>query len=141
MVLHPRRQAALQTWVVGLTLCWLLAATLFMPWVDAVKSYRQVFHSLQAARAPAAGCVASYGVAESERAMLHYYEGIVTERLETGPSSACTLILLEDPSGRLPRCSDDASWRPVWDAARPADHDEHFWLFQRPPGAATCSSE
>jgi 4-amino-4-deoxy-L-arabinose transferase-like glycosyltransferase len=141
MVLHPRRQAALQTWVVGLTLCWLLATTLFMPWVDAVKSYQQVFHSLQAARGPGAGCMASYGVAESERAMLHYYEGIVTDRLETRPSSACTLIVLEDPGGRLPRCSDDASWRPVWDGARPADHDEHFWLFRRPPGAATCSSE
>lgn len=141
MVLHPRRQAALQTWVVGLALCWLLAATLFMPWVDAVKSYQQVFRSLQAARGADAGCVASYGLAESERAMLHYYEGIVTERLETRPSSACTLILLEDPSGRLPRCSDDASWRPVWDGARPADRDEHFWLFRRAPGPATCSSE
>jgi 4-amino-4-deoxy-L-arabinose transferase-like glycosyltransferase len=134
---YPRRQAALQTWVTGIALCWLLVTALFMPWADAVKSYRQVFASLRPALD--AGCVASYGVAESERAMLRYYDGIVTERFETRPASACTLILLENPDGRLPFCSDAATWRPVWDGARPADRDEHFWLFRRAPGAAACT--
>ena len=131
------RLAALHTWVAGIALCWLLLVTLFLPWIDDVKSYRQVFATLAPALGP--GCVASWGVAESERAMLHYYDGIVTERLETRPGSACALILLENPEGRLPRCSDAASWQPVWDGARPADHHEHFWLFRREPGAATCT--
>jgi hypothetical protein len=137
MVLYPRRQAALQTWVTGIALCWLLVTALFMPWLDDVKSYRQVFGSLQSSLGP--GCVASYGVGESERAMLHYYDGIVTERLETRPMSSCTLILLENPEGRLPHCSDAGSWQPVWDGARPADRHEHFWLFRRAPGAARCT--
>ena len=137
MAFHPRRQAALQTWVTGIALCWLLATALFMPWADDVKSYRQVFAALRPALG--AGCVASYGVGESERAMLRYYDGIVTERLEVRPASACPLILLENPDGRLPRCSDAATWRPVWDGARPADRDEHFWLFWRAPGAAACT--
>jgi 4-amino-4-deoxy-L-arabinose transferase-like glycosyltransferase len=132
-----RRFAALHTWVTGIALCWLLVASLFLPWIDDVKSYRQVFAALRPALGP--GCVASYGLAESERAMLHYYDGIVTERLETRPASACTLILLENPEGRLPRCSGAASWRPVWDGARPADGHEHFWLFRRAPGAAACA--
>jgi 4-amino-4-deoxy-L-arabinose transferase-like glycosyltransferase len=137
MFLHPRRQAALQTWVTGMALCWLLVTTLFLPWIDDVKAYRHVFRALQPALA--AGCVASYGVGESERALLHYYDGIVTERLEQRPASACTQILLENPDGRLPRCSDAATWRPVWDGARPADRDEHFWLFRRASGAAACT--
>jgi len=137
MMFYPRRQAALQTWVTGIALCWLLVTALFMPWLDDVKSYRQVFGPLQSALGP--GCVASYGVAESERAMLHYYHGIVTERLETRPASACTSILLENAEGRLPHCSDESSWQPVWDGARPADRHEHFWLFRRTPGAATCT--
>jgi 4-amino-4-deoxy-L-arabinose transferase-like glycosyltransferase len=137
MMFYPRRQAALQTWVTGIALCWLLAAALFMPWADEVKSYRQVFGALRPALGP--GCVASYGVAESERGMLHYYDGIVTEQLETRPSSACTLILLENPEGRLPQCGDAGSWQPVWDGARPADRHEHFWLFRRAPGAARCT--
>jgi hypothetical protein len=137
MAFYPRRQAALQTWVTGIALCWLLAAALFMPWADDVKSYREVFGSLQPALGP--GCVASYGVAESERAMLRYYDGIVTERLETQASSACTQILLENPEGRLPHCSDAGSWQPAWDGARPADRHEHFWLFRRAPGAARCT--
>jgi 4-amino-4-deoxy-L-arabinose transferase-like glycosyltransferase len=132
------RLAALHTWVTGMALCWLLVTSLFLPWIDEVKSYRAIFATLRPA--PGSGCVASWGVAESERAMLHYYDGIVTERLETRPASACTLILLEDPDGRLPRCSDAASWQPVRDGARPADRHEHFWLFRRAPGPATCTN-
>lgn len=139
MFLVRPRQAALQTWVVGITLCWFLLATLFMPWVDEVKSFRQVFYSLQRALGPGAPCLASYGLEESERAMLHYYDGIVTERLDVRPSSRCTLILLESATHQLPHCSDDATWQPVWDGARPAERHEHFWLFRRAPGAATCT--
>jgi hypothetical protein len=139
MFLCRPRQAALQTWVVGITLCWGLLATLFLPWVDEVKSFRQVFHSLQRALGPGTPCLASYGLGESERAMLHYYDGIVTERLEVQPSSRCTLILLENPVHVLPRCSDAATWQPLWEGARPAERHEHFWLFRRAPGAATCT--
>jgi 4-amino-4-deoxy-L-arabinose transferase-like glycosyltransferase len=139
MVWYRPRQAALQTWVVGITLCWVLLATLLMPWVDEVKSYREVFRSLQSALGPGPHCVASHGLRESERAMLHYYNGIVTEPLAVRPSSACTLILLENPAGRLPHCSGDAAWQPLWDGARPAERHEHFWLFRRAPGAAVCT--
>lgn len=139
MFLYRPRQAALQTWVVGITLCWFLLATLFMPWIDEVKSFRQVFYSLRHALGPGASCLASYGLGESERAMLHYYDGIVTERLDVQPSSRCTLILLESGVHVLPRCSDAATWQPLWDGARPAERHEHFWLFQRAPGAATCT--
>jgi 4-amino-4-deoxy-L-arabinose transferase-like glycosyltransferase len=139
MFLCRPRQAALQTWVVGITLCWGLLATLFLPWVDEVKSFRQVFHSLQRTLGPGTPCLASYGLGESERAMLHYYDGIVTERLEVQPSSRCTLILLENPVHVLPRCSDAATWQPLWEGARPAERHEHFWLFRRAPGAATCT--
>jgi 4-amino-4-deoxy-L-arabinose transferase-like glycosyltransferase len=131
------RLCALHTWVTGIALGWLLVATLFLPWIDDVKSYRQVFTALQPALGP--GCVASWGVGESERAMLHYYDGVVTERLETRPASACTLILLENPEGRLPRCGDAASWRPVREGARPADRHDRFWLFRRAPGPAACT--
>lgn len=134
---YPVRQAALQTWVTGVALCWLLLATLFLPWMDQVKSYRHVFVPLRPVLA--ASCVAGWGLGESEWAMLHYYDGIVTERLETRRSSACTLILLENRDRRLPRCSDAAAWQPVWDGARPAERDEHFWLFRRAPGPARCA--
>ncbi|WP_083685392.1 ArnT family glycosyltransferase [Massilia putida] len=137
MGFHRRRQAALQTWVTGIALCWVLLVALFMPWADEVKSYREVFGALRPALA--SGCVASYGLGESERAMLRYYDGVVTERLETRPASACTLILLEDPDGRLPHCSDSTTWQPVWNGARPGDRQEHLWLFRRAPGPATCT--
>ena len=45
----------------------------------------------------------------------------------------------ESATHQLPHCSDDATWQPVWDGARPAERHEHFWLFRRAPGAATCT--
>lgn len=127
------RQAALQTWTVGLALCWLLLAGLFMPWVDQVKSYRQVFASMRAAMPPSAGCMASKGLGESERAMLHYYEGVITQRLELLPHADCRLLLVEDARGKVPHRVDEGSWIRLWEGARPADDQERFRLYRRRP--------
>jgi hypothetical protein len=126
-------QAALQTWTVGLALCWLLLAGLYMPWVDQVKSYRQVFASLRSALPPAAGCLASDGLGESERAMLNYYEGVITQRLELLPRADCPLLLVEDARGRPPHRIDGRRWILLWEGARPADDEERIRLYRRRP--------
>jgi 4-amino-4-deoxy-L-arabinose transferase-like glycosyltransferase len=125
------RQAALQTWTVGLALCWLLLAGLFMPWVDQVKSYRQVFTEMHSALPPAAGCIASEGLGESERAMLDYYEGVITQRLELLPHADCRLLLVEDARGRAPHRIDGRIWIRLWEGGRPADDQERFRLYRR----------
>jgi hypothetical protein len=127
------RQAALQTWTVGVALCWLLLAGLFMPWVDQVKSYKEVFASMRAALPPAAGCIASDGLGESERAMLHYYQGVITQRLELQPHAGCRLLLVEDARGRPPHRIDDRIWIRFWEGARPADDEERLRLYRRRP--------
>ncbi len=44
----PRiRGRAIVSMAAGTTLCWLLLATLWLPWVDAAKSYRSVFLAMQ----------------------------------------------------------------------------------------------
>ncbi|KLU37608.1 hypothetical protein AB595_06380 [Massilia sp. WF1] len=125
------RQAALQTWTVGLALCWLLLAGLFMPWTDQVKSYREVFASLRSALPASAGCIASDGLGESERAMLRYYDGVITQRLELQPHADCRLLLLEDSHGQAPHRPDSRIWTAVWEGSRPADDRERFRLYRR----------
>lgn len=127
------RQAALQTWTVGLALCWLLLAGLFMPWADQVKSYRAVFMSMRAALPSSAGCIASEGLGESERAMLHYYEGITTQRLELLPHADCRLLLVEDARGQAPHRIRSRRWVEIWEGARPADDRERFRLYRHRP--------
>jgi 4-amino-4-deoxy-L-arabinose transferase-like glycosyltransferase len=133
MFWHKPRQAALQTWAVGLALCWLLLAGLFVPWVDQVKSYRQVFTALRAALPPSAGCIASEGLQESERAMLQYYAGMTTQRLELLPHADCPLLLVEDARAHAPHRIDGGIWSAVWEGARPADDQERFRLYRRRP--------
>lgn len=126
------RQAALQTWTVGLALCWLLLAGLLMPWADQVKSYRQVFTSLRLALPASAGCVASRGLDESERAMLDYYDGLITKRLELQRHADC-LLLVEEHHERPVARVDARAWAAIWEGARPGDHQERFRLYRRRP--------
>lgn len=44
-----RGRQAVSNWASGMTLVWSLALTLFLPWLDAAKSYRPVIEQMQAA--------------------------------------------------------------------------------------------
>jgi 4-amino-4-deoxy-L-arabinose transferase-like glycosyltransferase len=127
------RQLALQTWAVGLALCWLLAAGLFIPWVDQVKSYREVFTSMRPFLEPRTSCVASPGLGESERAMLRYYTGVVTQRVALPTAAGCRLLLVEDWRGQPAYPVDGRLWSAVWEGRRPADDRERFRLYRRLP--------
>lgn len=53
---YVRGRQAVTNWAAGLTLCWSLILTLFLPWLDAAKSYRPVVERLEAAL-PDGACV------------------------------------------------------------------------------------
>lgn len=128
---HPVRQLAIQTWTVGVALCCLLLANLLMPWVDQVKSYQGVFAALRAALPARVDCIASDGLEESQRAMLSYYHGIVTRPIDARPGAACRVVLVQGWRALPPVGVDPRVWHMIWDGARPADTDEHFWLYER----------
>jgi 4-amino-4-deoxy-L-arabinose transferase-like glycosyltransferase len=60
------------SWFLGVALTWGLLATLWLPWIDAAKSYRSMFVSMRKAMPLDSGCLASRNLGESERAMLEY---------------------------------------------------------------------
>lgn len=140
LIWHPARQLALQTWTTGVALCCTLLALLFMPWVDQVKSYREVFATLHAALPAQMDCVASDGLGESERAMLSYYHGIITRRLELQPRAGCRVVLVEGWAALPPAAVDPRAWKMVWQGARPADTDERFWLYVRQSDAPVAAA-
>lgn len=124
--------AGLTIWVTGLTLCWGLMATLWMPWIDSAKSYRQVFQSMARVLPKEQGCIASAGLGESERAMLHYILGIDTARFEIVGDQGCRWILIEGLTQFPPHYGDSRGFQLLWEGARPRDTREHFWLFGIP---------
>lgn len=119
----------LVTWVAGLALCWGLISTLWLGWLDYAKSYRSVFVSMRMALPREHHCIASAGLGESERAMLHYILGVNTVRTEVKTHNNCDLLLINGLAV-MPPHNVDRRWRLVWEGARPSDLRERFWLFE-----------
>ncbi len=80
----------LTLWVSGLSLVFALAIALFLPGADRKTGFREVFGEIAKRVNPHAGCVASRGLGESERGMLHYYTGIHTLRYEVNAELAAS---------------------------------------------------
>jgi len=128
------------SWAVGMTLLWGLLMTLWLPWLDAGSGYKHVLTSLRDSLPSQYGTIASRGVGESERALLEYYAGIETKRVEIQPEQESDLLLIETggPSQDPPPASE---WRKLWEGKRHIDKKrdkETFVLYQRikarPPG-------
>lgn len=123
-------ERAIVSFVAGLTLCWVLFAMLWLPWLDNAKSYRSVFVAMQAHLPAQRRCVESIGLGESERGMLDYFIGVQTLRREIRPDVDCDVLLVEGSAATPPGLLAPA-WRQVWQGGRPGDNKERFWLFVR----------
>jgi 4-amino-4-deoxy-L-arabinose transferase-like glycosyltransferase len=118
------------TWGAGITVMWALLAILFVGWADNAKSYRKMIVSMERALPKQYDCVSSRDLGEPQRAMLHYFAGIITHREEV-PSRkrSCELLLVQG----VPQKSviPGAGWKKIWEGARPGDKDERYRLYLR----------
>jgi 4-amino-4-deoxy-L-arabinose transferase-like glycosyltransferase len=117
-------------WGSGITVMWALLAILFLGWADNAKSYRAMIHSMQQALPKKYDCMASRGLGEAQRAMLHYFADIVTYREEV-PSRkrACGLLLVQGTPQA--EAAPGAGWKKIWEGNRPGDKDERYRLYRR----------
>ena len=106
-------------WTAGIAAAWGLAMTLWLPFLDEVKSYRSVATAMQAA-VPEGECIAGRNLTEPQRAMFHYYSGVIAGR-------ECPLLLVH--SGTLAAPALGRGWTLLWRGTRPGDDKEFFWLF------------
>jgi hypothetical protein len=118
------------TWAAGIATVWALLAILFVGWIDTGKSYRSMVASLQQALPAKHRCISSRELGESQRAMLHYYAGIITHREEIRERRrSCDLLLIQGhPRIETPP---RGNWRKIWEGGRPGDKDERYRLYQR----------
>lgn len=123
----PARPAL--AWACGITVTWGLVAVLFVGWLDVGKSYRSMIVDMQSKMPRRYTCMASRDLGEPQRAMLHYFAGIETEREELLDSRRdCSLLLTQGTVGDRPIAS---GWRKIWEGARPGDTVERYRLYQR----------
>jgi 4-amino-4-deoxy-L-arabinose transferase-like glycosyltransferase len=124
---------AIINWAGGMTMVWVLAMTLWLPWVDVSKNYRWVITSLQQSLPSQYQCISSRGLGETQRAMLEYYAGIITQRSDISGTVDCDLLLLQSRAQDQP--SVGGGWGKIWEGGRPGDRNERYYLYQRPVAA------
>ncbi len=121
-------QRSVTFWAAGLALFWALTMLLWLPWIDHGKSYRHLAQKLAASLPKHAGCIASQGLGEAQRAAFDYHAGIVTQRMEIRTRHDCQLLLLQE-NARLPAAHPGAAWKKIWEGNRAGDRSEKFRLY------------
>ncbi len=114
-------------WASGITLIWILAMTLWLPWLDSGKSYRNMVVALKQALPKKYDCVASEHLGDAQRAMLHYFGNIITRR---DAKMRCDFRLIQGDKLSKP-LRDDTRWKKIWEGSRKGDKNEHYRLYQR----------
>lgn len=125
-----RRLTPGSVWFVGLTVSWSLANSLWLPWVDLGNSYARPFSELQRVLSPTA-CLASYGLGESERAMVHVYTGYPPQEISDLAQVPCRILVVQDE--RHEAVAMPTGWQELWQGARPGNRKERFRAFRISP--------
>ena len=120
------RRATLN-WSFGVTLIWILAMTLWLPWLDSGKSYRNMVIAMKQAMPKQYQCVAGEHLGEAQRAMLHYFGNIITRR---DSKQRCDLRLIQGDKLSRPLL-DETRWEKIWEGSRKGDKNEHYRLYRR----------
>jgi len=131
LVLRSERSTlrALTHWAAGATLCWGLAATLWLDWIDHGRSYRGVAEGLRAQLPARHGCIESRGLRLPQRALFDYHADIETLRREVhGPTDCRWLLVQTDTRERV--AEPGRNWQRVWEGSRPRDR-ERYRLYRR----------
>lgn len=126
-------------WAAGVTLFWLLAITLWLPWVDYGKTYRPLSAAVAGAMPTKHGCVAGANLADPLRASLDYFAGIVTAPSGSGAGQRCHWLLTQG-TVRADDSAPGAGWRKVWEGNRPGDRSEKIRLYRRDARAVEKSA-
>ncbi len=117
-------------WAIAHTLLLGLIAALFLPTLDYTKSYRLPVFRLAQNLPPTYACIGSVGLGEPQRAMLHYFAGITTTRVDAPEDTPCELLLIQNDTGHGHR-PDAEIWELIWQGARPGDRKEQLQLLTR----------
>ncbi|MBK7673421.1 MAG: glycosyltransferase family 39 protein [Candidatus Accumulibacter sp.] len=143
IVTSPRSpMRGIMHWMAGLTLFWLLIATLWMPWIDYGKSYRQVAASLARALPLKHRCIINVNAANSILGALDYFEDIRTVAARSPGAKNCDLLLMQGPT-RDGDVSTAAGWEKIWEGGRPVDRraSEKLYLYRREAKRVTSSGK
>ncbi len=125
-------RAVVTDWAMGITMVWGLLMTLWLPWLDAAKSYQAMMLDMQKSLPANYACVTSQHLGDPQRALLDYYLDIRTQTYELNQHVDCDLYLIQDERGQE-KMEPGPSWQLIWQGKRASDRRESFRLFRYMP--------
>ena len=125
----PKDFQLVSLWTAGIALICGLGMTLWLPVTNANMTYRNDFAGLRETLGKTPGIVGSKNLGEPQRALLHYYAGLKTWRVETRSATNWHWFLVqgEDVPGKKPQPL-DSTWRMAWEGHH---HRELFRLYRQ----------
>lgn len=123
----------LSHWAGGLTLCWILLISLWLPWIDHAKSYRAVAQKIATVIAEQpeelrTSCIAARQLGAAQTISLDYFAALQTRPTHGQVAENCALLLQQAQTGS-PSAQPD--WELIWQGQRPADRREQLRLYRR----------
>lgn len=118
---------AVVNWAGGITLIWILAMTLWLPWLDSGKTYRNMVVDLKHALPAHYQCIRRDNLGDGQRAMLHYFGNITTRQDD---EKVCDLRLIQGQKIAQPVLN-SARWEQIWEGSRMDDKNEQYHLYRR----------
>lgn len=126
---HIRGRQAVSNWAAGMTLIWALLMTLFLPWLDAAKSYRPVVESMHVALPEQDRWALQNG------ACISIADSSLNSRLAWQQYSSFDIQTHQHCRYRLYEVAQHAAIaeneRLIWQGKRPRNKHQHFILTER----------
>ena len=120
----------------GITLCWALLLTLWLPALNHGMSLAPISQRV-AAHTPAQQCVLVHGLAHEQIAALQYHGGLRVQRITAGPADApCSrLVVSSEGFATLSQRLDVRHWQLLREEPRLRENRDVWLVFERRPGA------
>ena len=129
-------------WVFGVVAVWGIFIGLALPWAERTVGFADPINAVLAPlRNDRSGCVASLGLGENERAFVHYYAGVKTQRFERDyqRADACPYLLEQRERGADETIRIAERGKLLARTNRPRDPERGFSLYERPAVRAPFS--
>ncbi len=111
----------------GTTLMWVLLMTLWLPFVNYSRTYRDVAQQIAAHLPADYNCIAPVRLGDAQIATFAYFGHMHFEF-----DGDCDVILRQDVADfGAPSAVSPYVWRLIWEGRRVADRDERFRLYER----------
>lgn len=125
---HSNRSSA-TNWAIGMTCAWTVFMSLWLPMIEAARTYQPLFEDLRKHLPAHYNCIHAQNIGTSQADLLHYHAGIQLKYHEPSKKTQCDLYLIEDQPGKRHALPGEG-WQVIWEGEQTRQNKESFRLLQ-----------